>query len=144
MSGDRIDRSAAAGYAGKPVWRKLGLAPELRIRVVDAPADYAERVGLDGVTTVGASRAFDVAHVFATSAARLEAHVQALAKALPATGVLWMSWPKRASKVPTGVTEDTVRAIALPLGLVDVKVCAIDAAWSGLEFAWRRAERVAR
>ncbi len=141
MSGSRIDTSAASGYSGKPVWQKLGLKPELRVRVVDAPADYARLVGLDEVTLAGARGAFDLAHVFATSAARLDTCVQALAKTLPAGGMLWVSWPKKASKVPTDITEDTVRAIALPLGLVDVKVCAIDAVWSGLKLVWRRTER---
>lgn len=141
MSGNRIDNPSAAGYSGKPVWRKLGLKPELRVRVVDAPGDYAELVGFDGLAPVGARSAFDFAHVFARSAARLDAHVRALAKTLPSGGTLWVSWPKKASKVPTDVTEDTVRAIALPLGLVDVKVCAIDAVWSGLKLVWRRGER---
>lgn len=141
MSGSPIDIPAAAGYSGKPVWQKLGLAAERRVRVVDAPGDYAEQVGLDRVATVGARSAFDFAHVFATSATRLDAHVRALAKKLPDNGVLWVSWPKKASKMPTDITEDTVRAIALPLGLVDVKVCAIDAVWSGLKLVWRRTER---
>lgn len=140
MSGRGID-TAAAGYSGKPAWQKLGLRPGLRVRVVDAPGDYAALVGLDRVTTVGARGAFDFAHVFAASAARLDAHVQALAKTLPDDGMLWVSWPKKAAKVPTDVTEDTVRTIALPLGLVDVKVCAIDAVWSGLKLVRRRTER---
>lgn len=144
MSGARIDTPATAGYSGKPVWQKLGLKPELRVRVVDAPGDYARLVGLDGLAPVGARAAFDLAHVFASSAARLDAHVRTLAKTLPPAGTLWVSWPKKASKVPTDVTEDTVRAIALPLGLVDVKVCAIDEVWSGLKLVWRRGERGSR
>lgn len=144
MSGAPTSPSAPVGYSGKPVWQKLGLKPELRVRVVDAPGDYAELIGLDALTPVGARSAFDFAHVFANSAARLDAHVRALVKTLPPTGMLWVSWPKKASKVPTDVTEDTIRAIALPLGLVDVKVCAIDAVWSGLKLVWRRSGRGTR
>jgi hypothetical protein len=85
--------------------------------------------------------AFDVAHVFVSSARTLEKELVALSTRLPAQGVIWVSWPKKSSKVASDVTEDTVRAIALPQGLVDVKVCAIDAVWSGLKLVWRRDHR---
>lgn len=136
----------AAGYSGKPVWQKLGLKPGLRVRVGGAPGDYATLVGLGDVPCdiVGARAAFDVAHVFATSARQLAKDIGALSTRLPATGTLWVSWPKKASKVATDITEDTVREIALPLGLVDVKVCAIDTVWSGLKLVWRVQNRANR
>lgn len=138
-----MSAGADAGYSGKPAWRKLGLTPRTRLRVLNAPADYATLVGAEAgaLTPVGPRAAFDLAHVFALSATKLAADVATLAKTLPADGVIWVSWPKKASKVPTDVTEDTVRAIALPLGLVDVKVCAVDAAWSGLKLVWRLEKR---
>lgn len=129
--------SATAGYSGKPVWQKLGLNADMRVRVLHVPGDYAELVGADEMTQVDARSAFDLAHVFATAATQLAEDVTALSRQLPADGVIWVSWPKRASKVPTDISEDTVREIALPLGLVDVKVCAIDAVWSGLKLVWR-------
>ncbi len=132
-----------AGYSGKPIWQKLGIARETRVLVRTAPADYATIVGLRAseLTFAAPRGAFDLAHVFATSAKTLDTEINALAKRLPATGVIWVSWPKKSAKVATDITEDTVRKIALPLGLVDVKVCAIDAVWSGLKLVWRRDRR---
>ncbi len=139
-------RAASAGYSGKPVWQKLGLAPTSRVLVRAAPSDYARLVGLSDreIAFAPARGAFDIAHVFATSAKRLAAEIEALAQRLPAQGVLWVSWPKKSAKVPTDITEDTVRRIALPLGLVDIKVCAVDAIWSGLKLVWRREHRAAK
>jgi hypothetical protein len=135
--------TAPAGYSGKPIWQKLGLAPATRVLVRGAPADYAKIVGLRaGELTLATPRgAFDIAHVFTTSAKTLDTEIVTLAKRLPATGVIWVSWPKKSAKVATDIVEDTVRAIALPLGLVDVKVCAVDAVWSGLKLVWRRDRR---
>lgn len=135
--------SPTVGYSGKPVWQKLGLAPTLRVLVRDAPGDYANLVGCDAgvLTLVGARAAFDVAHVFAHSRTALAREIAALDKRLPDSGMLWVSWPKKTSKVATDISEDTVREIALPLGLVDVKVCAIDTAWSGLKLVRRRSAR---
>ena len=137
-----MSAGVAAGYSGKPVWQKLGLKPQLRVYVLNAPGDYAQLVGASHAVTLAGTRAgFDFAHVFATSAAALAKDVQTLAKRLPADGTLWVSWPKKAAKVATDIGEDTVRAIALPLGLVDVKVCAIDTVWSGLKLVWRLERR---
>jgi len=135
--------SSIAGYSGKPAWQKLGLAPALRVLVRDAPGDYAALVGCaaDALTLVGARAAFDIAHVFATSRTALAREIAALDERLPDSGMLWVSWPKKASKVATDISEDVVREIALPLGLVDVKVCAIDAVWSGLKLVRRRSAR---
>lgn len=131
------------GYSGKAVWQKLGLSPALRVLLRGAPADYARMVGLPEADLMRASprAAFDLAHVFATSAKTLKAELAALAKRLPAQGTIWVSWPKKAARVATDITEDTVREIALPMGLVDVKVCAVDEVWSGLKLVWRREHR---
>lgn len=138
-----MSQPGIAGYSGKPAWQKLGLLPHVRVRVYDAPGDYAQLVAADAgaLTLVGPRAAFDLAHVFAHEAAQLDAHLKTLAKKLPADGVLWVSWPKKASGVASDISEDTVRALALPLGLVDIKVCAIDATWSGLKLMWRRDRR---
>jgi hypothetical protein len=138
--------AAPAGYSGKPIWQKLGLDAKHRVLVRDAPSDYAKLVGLRAseLTLATPRGAVDVAHVFATSATALKREVETIAKKLPAAGTIWVSWPKKAAKVSTDITEDTVRAIALPLGLVDVKVCAIDATWSGLKLVWRREMRAGK
>jgi len=137
---------APAGYSGKPVWQKLGLAAELRVLVRDAPSDYAALVGRapEQLRLVGARAAFDFAHVFVTTRARLAAELAALDARLPDEGTIWVSWPKKGSGVASDVVEDTVREVALPLGLVDVKVCAVDATWSGLKLVRRRERRGTR
>jgi hypothetical protein len=138
--------AAPAGYSGKPIWQKLGLDAKHRVLVRGAPSDYAALVGIRAadLTLATPRGAFDLAHVFETSASALKREIETLAKRLPAAGTIWVSWPKKASKVATDITEDTVRAIALPLGLVDVKVCAIDATWSGLKLVWRREHRAGK
>ena len=80
----------------------------------------------------------DAAHIFVTARALLECELRLLLPLLDRAGQIWVSWPKKASKVATDITEDTIREIALPLGLVDVKVCAVDAVWSGLKLVIRR------
>lgn len=133
-----------AGYSGKPLWQKLGLTPALRVHLHGlAAADYAALTGraADTLNLVGPRAAFDLAHVFATAAADLARTLTALDRRLPPTGTIWVSWPKRSARVPTDISEDTIRALALPLGLVDVKVCAVDAVWSGLKLVRRKALR---
>ncbi|RYD15714.1 MAG: DUF3052 family protein [Lysobacteraceae bacterium] len=138
--------TTAAGYSGKAPWQKLGLARGQRILLRHAPADYASLVGAhaDDLTLVGARAAFDIAHLFVDRSATLARELAALSNRLPADGMLWVSWPKKASGVPTDIREDHVRELALPLGLVDVKVCAIDATWSGLKLVWRRERRAGK
>lgn len=137
---------AQAGYSGKAIWQKLGLASGLRVHVVNAPGDYLALIGLDvgRIELVGTRARFDLAHLFSDSATRLARDLTAFAARLPADGVLWVSWPKKSSGVVTDITEDVVRASALPLGLVDVKVCAIDATWSALKLVWRRELRAGK
>lgn len=146
MSGSGQSPSPGTGYSGKPTWLKLGLSPARRLLVRHAPGDYAALVGArsSDLALVGARAAFDIAHVFADRATVLERELATLAVRLPADGVIWVSWPKKASGVASDITEDTVRAVALPTGLVDVKVCAIDATWSGLKLVWRREVRAGK
>lgn len=131
------------GYSGKPAWQKLGLDRAARVLVRGAPHDYATLVGAPAaaLNLVGARAAFDLAHVFADRRETLAAALDALDARLPDDGVLWVSWPKKTSGVATDISEDVVRELALPLGLVDVKVCAIDATWSGLKLVRRRERR---
>ena len=138
--------TAVSGYSGKPVWQKLGLAPGMRVLVRDAPADYVALTGAQALDLqrVGPRAAFALAQMFARSAAVLRTELVALASKLPADGVVWVSWPKKSAKLAGDVSEDTIRAIALPIGLVDVKVCAIDATWSGLKLVWRREHRAGK
>ena len=132
-----------AGYSGKPLWQKLGLKPGQRVLVRGAPQNYADLVGLRAaeLDLVGPRAAFDIAHVFVTSARELTASLADLTRRLPPTGVLWVSWPKRGSKVASDVGEDTIRSLALPIGVVDIKVCAVDATWSALKLVWRKDRR---
>jgi hypothetical protein len=90
------------------------------------------------------NRETDVVHVFAAERARLDKAIAAARAKLKPDGVIWASWPKKSSKVETDITEDTVREIALPMGLVDVKVCAVDDVWSGLKLVIRRENRLPR
>lgn len=133
-----------AGYSGTPVARKLGLAAGMRVTVLACPSAYGDLVGPlpEGVVIDDdPGGRTDLAHVFATSAPALAVHLADLRATLRPAVPTWVSWPKKASKVPTDVTEDVIRAIALPMGWVDVKVCAIDATWSGLKLVVRVSQR---
>ncbi len=133
-----------AGYSGTPLAKKLGIAAGSRVFVSGAPMDYP---ALLAPWPEGASIAprhdakTDVAHLFTDSRAKLAAFLAAAVKRMRPDSALWISWPKKASKVPTDITEDTIRQVALPLGLVDVKVCAVDDTWSGLKLVLRRENR---
>ena len=135
--------NTAAGYSGKPLWQKLGLKPGLRVALTDAPDDYWTLCGFDPVALELASArgSIDFAHGFARSRAQLQKLLAALSRRLEPAGALWISWPKKSAGVGTELSEDVLREAALPLGLVDVKVCAVDATWSGLKFVWRKSER---
>ena len=132
------------GYSGTPLATKLGVKPGSSLRLVAAPDDFEETLAPlpDGVRVrrAGPLRA-DVVVVFTTSYADLAARVGALGKAVHPDGSLWVAWPKKASRVPTDLTEDSLREIALPLGLVDNKVCAVTDVWSGLRLVWRKERR---
>ena len=132
--------SAAAGYSGKPVWQKLGLKPGQRVRVVDPPRDYGGLIGAPGHPFAAAPDAdIDLLHLFARNRDALVAQLPAWLPCMAAGGMVWVSWPKKSSALFVDLTEDGVREVCLPLGWVDVKVCAIDADWSGLKLLRRRA-----
>jgi hypothetical protein len=134
-----------AGYSGTPLWKKLGYAPGLRALAIGAPDGYEAMLGLPagmGVSWLGRrATAMAFVHVFARRAAALKAELARLRREIAPAGVVWVSWPKKASKVPTDMTEDTIRDLALPMGFVDVKVCAVDETWSGLKLMIRRTQR---
>jgi hypothetical protein len=136
-----------AGYSGAPLAKKLGIKPGCRLFVADAPKNYAELVAPlpEGVQLTAKLRAdTDVVHVFSTRRAKLaEALRSSLAKMKP-EGAIWVSWPKKASRMETDITEDTIRQLALPMGLVDIKVCAVDETWSALKLVLRKEKRKPR
>lgn len=135
------DRRASAGYSGKPLLQKLGFSANQRILVMGAPPHYAELLGAlpDGTRLARSGRGpFDAAHVFTLARSELERQLPGVLERIATGGFLWISWPKRASGVPTDVTEDVLREVVLPMGWVDVKVCAVDETWSGLRFYRRR------
>jgi len=138
---------SSAGYSGTPLPRKLGIREGSRLLLVDAPADFAATLGdlPPGVELVEAGAgAVDVAILFALGAATVRARFADLAASLEPAGGLWIAWPKRSSGVATELDENVVREIGLADGLVDNKVCAIDATWSGLRFVWRLRDRPPR
>lgn len=133
-----------AGYSGTPLATKLGIKPGAVVVALDAPGDFAGRLDpLPAGTTVTTTLvpAADVVVFFTTERHLLEHRLPRLERVIFPAGGLWVAWPKKASKLPTDITEDTVRAVALPRGLVDNKVCAIDDTWSGLRLVWRKERR---
>ena len=131
---------AQAGYSGTPLRRKLGVREGDVLVILGDPGHAAELVAPlpHGVTVARRLRAADVVVCFVTRRSELERRIGSLGRAVFPDGGCWIAWPKKASRVPTDVTEDVVREIALPLGLVDNKVCALDATWSGLRLVWRK------
>jgi hypothetical protein len=132
---------ATAGYSGTPLARKLGIKPGMRVHYAAAPDGFAALLGElpDAVRVLARPvTGLDLVVLFVRSRAQLERRLAGLHAKLRQDGMLWIAWPKRASKVPTDMTEDVVRDVALPRGLVDVKVCAIDETWSGLKLVIRR------
>ena len=134
-----------AGYSGKPLVQKLGIQPGFRIFAMGALTAYDHIVGsLPAKVKImtRSSTTVDMVHLFATKAAGLDRKLRIARAAIVPDGVVWASWPKKASGVPTNLTDRVVRETALPLGLVDIKVCAIDAVWSGLKFVIPRELRL--
>lgn len=131
----------AAGYSGTPLPRKLGIKAPMRVAVIDSPAPYAELLG-DDVAGIAfsqtATRSSELVHVFCTERATLAKHLEKLRALLAPSACIWVSWPKKSSKVGTDITEDTIRELARPLGFVDVKVCAVSEVWSGLKLVVRK------
>ncbi|MBN9331888.1 DUF3052 domain-containing protein [Devosia sp.] len=142
--------SETAGYSGTPLAQKLGLKDGFRALFIDLPislADlttaraFAESSHLTVEQLGDAQQGYNFIHLFTASRAVLEKLAQPLMGLIARDGMIWVSWPKKASKVPTDITEDTIREIVLPLGLVDVKVCAVDEVWSGLKLVIRKDAR---
>jgi len=130
-----------AGYSGTPLAKKLGVAEGGRVLLRHAPRDYAELLEPLPAGVVfqrKLSERTDLVHVFCDRKARLAAELVALRKSIRSDAAVWISWPKKASKMSTDVTEDVIRELALPLGFVDVKVCAVSEVWSGLKLVIRK------
>ena len=131
----------APGYSGKSLIDKLGLRPGAKAIAVAPPANYAELTGGAAITSrmsAPAAGSFDFIHLFANNEADLARDLPRLEPRLAQGGMLWVSWPKKTSKHFVDLTEDGIRRLCLPLGLVDVKVCAVDADWSGLKLLRRK------
>lgn len=130
-----------AGYSGTPLAKKLGIKPGSKILVVGAPKDYVELLEPLPEAVQFLSRlaeSTDIVHIFTDQRAELQKALAAFRKQLKPTAMVWVSWPKKSSKVPTDITEDTVREVALPLGFVDIKICAVTEIWSGLKLVVRK------
>lgn len=133
-----------AGYSATPLVRKLGIKPGQRVATIEAPKGYRELLapipeGVSFTKEVAADAPF--VHLFVKERRILSSELKRLRRLLADTGVLWVSWPKKASNVKTDITEDVIREVCLPLGFVDVKVCAVDETWSGLKLMIRREKR---
>lgn len=139
-----------AGYSKRPLAEKLGFRAGMTVAFIGLPealealaasAEFAAVERLDAWSAPLDRGHFDAVHAFTRSRAEVEAHLEALEAAIRADGMIWVSWPKKAAKVPTDVTEDVIRKAALALDLVDVKVAAVDAIWSGLKLMIRKDRR---
>jgi hypothetical protein len=130
-----------SGYSGTPLAKKLGFKTGQTVAAPGAPANYLKLLApLPEGVTIGnrVGKATQLVHFFTTSKADLVTKLPSWLKVLPVDAAIWVSWPKKTAKVPTDITEDTIRAVALPLGLVDIKVCAVDETWSALKLVLRK------
>jgi hypothetical protein len=132
------------GYSRTPLPQKLGIKPGMIVVAIDTPDHYRNLLqpipsGVNFATRPVGNTKF--IHVFAKQRRALENHLQSLRRKIADDTVLWVSWPKKSSDVATDITEDVIRAVALPLGFVDIKVCAVDETWSGLKLMIRRENR---
>ena len=133
------------GYSGTPLARKLSLKDGMRVWWDGMPDGVRQEIAAEELQfelLKGPEAPIDAAHTFVTSRGELEAKLHQLVTLLSPSGFIWVSWPKKASKIPTDITEDVIREVCLPMGLVDVKVCAVDATWSGLKLMVRRNRRM--
>jgi hypothetical protein len=132
------------GYSGTPLARKLSLKDGMRTWWCNMPDSVRAEIGREGLALEMLDLPeppVEAAHLFVTERAVLDCELRLLLPLLASDGFVWVSWPKKAAKVPTDITEDVIRAVALPLGFVDVKVCAVDEIWSGLKLVVRKALR---
>ena len=129
------------GYSGTPLAKKLGLKDGQRTWFDAMPESVRTEIARENIVPTllnSPEPPVEAAHLFVTHCATLDCKLRMLLPLIDRDGMIWVSWPKQASKVPTDITEDVIRAVALPLGLVDVKVCAVDATWSGLKLVIRK------
>ena len=134
-----------AGYSGTPLWKKLGYRAEMSACIDAGPKNYRSLLALPADVHVKwvahPKSGIEFVHLFATSASELKAKLKSYRAKIVPDGVIWVSWPKKSSGVKTDITEDTIRDVALPMGLVDIKVCAVDDVWSGLKLVIRKEQR---
>ncbi len=133
-----------AGYSNTPLLKKLGIKPGFRVYLKNPPQGYLDLLKPlpDGITLLKrASKDIDVIHLFSKSRQELENLLKSSMTRIRQNGMIWVSWPKKSSKVSTDITEDVIRDIALPMHLVDIKVCAVDEVWSGLKLVIRKEYR---
>lgn len=132
-----------AGYSGTPLARKLSFNDGMRLWTEAMPDNVWREISAEGLALdrrPAPEPEIDAAHIFVTERAALDARLKHLLPLLAPGGFIWVSWPKKAAKVSTDISEDTIRDVCLPMGLVDVKVCAVDGVWSGLKLMRRRAK----
>ena len=131
-----------AGYSKSPLWKKLGYKAGMTALVQDAPQNYKKLLNLPPAERIKWNSTLDgqvnLVHIFSSKAAELHNSLKAVRSRMAPDGMLWVSWPKKAAKVETDITEDRVRELALPMGFVDIKVCAVDDVWSGLKLVIRK------
>ena len=135
---------SSVGYSKRTLVQKLGIKPGFKIALINSPQDYLQTLGSlpsEVIIEPLTAGSLDMVHFFTRSANQLNHKFPALKQAITSTGMVWISWPKKASKIQSDVDENVVRKIGLKHGLVDVKVCAVDAIWSGLKFVYRIKDR---
>jgi len=136
-----------AGYSGTPLAQKLGIKAGQTVITIGAPGNYGKLLSPlpeNVLFTLAVKKGASFIHLFVSERTALEKELKRLRKLIADTGVLWVSWPKKTSGVKTDITEDVIREVCLPLGYVDVKVCAVDETWSGLKLMIRRENRTAK
>ena len=134
-----------AGYSGTPLAKKLGIKEGMRAAAVNAPDNFLELLEPLPASVIMIDmpdKGIDLIHFFTNSRDELAKGLAKYRNLIRQDGTIWVSWYKKAAKLPTEITEDTVRDVALPLGLVDIKVCAVDEKWSGLKLVIRRENRL--
>lgn len=139
-----MNRDSMAGYSGKPLAQKLGIKPGMKLFFVNAPENYLSLLGefpKNSKEVKDKTSSVDFIHLFVKEVSELEKFLPQTLKRAEQNGMIWVSWYKKSSGIPTEITEDIIRATAFPLGLVDVKVCAVDEQWSGLKLVIRKEKR---
>lgn len=131
------------GYSGKPLYQKLGIKEAHKVRFIQAPDAYEDWLEIPfAMTRATDTELANVVHIFSKEKAALLTYLSESRHRIQQDGMIWVSWPKKASKVPTDITENTIRELAFPLGLVDIKVCSVSPIWSGLKVVIRKENRV--